>query len=176
MTDYFYADPHFGNEMILIYCKRPWRNSAHMDAGLLKIYNSIVTPDDTIYIAGDLTLKTASHRGYIVNIVERMNGRKILILGNHDDLKPFVYERMGFHSVHTWLDYRNGDFEATIVHDPGRAKEDRSRLFLCGHVHDEYLTSKNIINIGVDANEYKPHSLDEIKEIYRSMVYFSKNK
>ena len=174
MGDYFYADPHFGNEMILIYCNRPWRNATHMDSGLIKIYNSIITDSDTVYIIGDLTLKTARHRGYIQGIVEKLNGRKILILGNHDDLKPFVYEKLGFHSVHTQLDYRSGDFEATLVHDPKRAKEDRSRLYLCGHVHDDYLTTKNIINVGVDIHEYKPISLETVMEISETMGFLGK--
>jgi len=53
-------------------------------------WNSVVKDDDIVIHLGDLAWK--GHR----EIISKLNGRKILILGNHDKKGPNVYEQFDY--------------------------------------------------------------------------------
>lgn len=81
MDIWFSSDQHFGHSNIIDFCDRPFDSVEHMDEILIKNWNSVVAADDLVYIVGDLCMgefsKTIKH-------VSRLNGRKVLIPGNHD--------------------------------------------------------------------------------------------
>ena len=89
--------------------------------------------------------------------------RKILILGNHDSLKPFTYIDLGFESVHTSLELSYNGKDYVLVHDPAASCIDRNRIFLCGHVHDLFKIQRNVINVGVDVWNFFPVSMEQIE-------------
>jgi len=164
-VEWFTADLHFGHANIIEYCKRPWKNVDKMDNDLIRLWNESVKPEDTIYIAGDFCIKTGKHRQYYEYILKQLKGRKILIPGNHEVEKYTFYsgdKGIGFWSIHyPYLEVKG----YPVCHDPSLATVDRSRWFLCGHVHDKYHICGNVINVGVDVNNYKPVSMDTINEI-----------
>jgi calcineurin-like phosphoesterase family protein len=91
-----------------------------------------------------------------------MNGIKHLILGNHDEGKPFTYERFGFTTVHTALIYND---DVILRHDPATANVMPDKLWLVGHVHNVFrLTTEPVrcYNVGVDVNDFYPVTLDYI--------------
>ena len=51
---YFTSDLHFGHENVIRFNNRPFRNEREMSRVLITNYNSIVKPDDTVYLLGDL--------------------------------------------------------------------------------------------------------------------------
>lgn len=173
---YFTSDLHFGHSNIIEYENRPFKNVEAMDKDLIKEYNFIVTNEDIVYILGDLSLKRSNHKEYLRNIVESMRGNKILILGNHDALKPFDYVDMGFKYVSTYLEIpviQNNEIVVTfgLTHDPSVAIVDKSKIWLCGHVHSQWSKIDNhdlygnhirILNVGVDIRRFKPISINEI--------------
>ncbi len=162
---YFTADPHFGHSAIIDYCKRPYKNTKIMDRALIRNINNVVTDDDDLYILGDFSILTKNHRGMYEQWVNKIKGRKHLIMGNHDVRDPVFYNELGFYSVH----YPYFQVEEFIcVHDPALSTVDRNLKFLCGHVHDLFLGIKNCLNVGVDMNNYKPWHIEEVRE------YFSK--
>ena len=62
---------------------RPWAKDAEEgDEIMIKAWNDVVRKGDTVYHLGDVSV---SRRG--IKLMERMNGRKILIRGNHDIFK-----------------------------------------------------------------------------------------
>lgn len=85
-TNIFYvSDTHFSHWGV---CKflddfgnkiRPWDNPDEMDEALVKNWNSVVRPNDKVYHLGDVAI---NRRG--LNVVDRLNGKKCLIKGNHD--------------------------------------------------------------------------------------------
>ena len=79
---YFIADTHFGHENIIKYCNRPFNTKEEMNSHMIKEWNSIVKQDDVIYVLGDFALMMS--REQIKEIINLLNGYKILIMGNHD--------------------------------------------------------------------------------------------
>lgn len=159
---WFTADWHIHHENIIRYCGRPFSNARHMMNVILKNYNRLVSEDDTIYFLGDLTMQGAAYKNAIEQLVSKMKGQKHLILGNHDKLSPFDYVDIGFVSVHTALEICPNGHDFVLVHDPALSAVDRTRNFLCGHVHELFKRQKNVLNVGVDVWNFKPVSLGEV--------------
>jgi calcineurin-like phosphoesterase family protein len=78
---FFTADHHFGHANILKYTERPWDTLEEMHEELIGRWNNVVGLEDTVVILGDF-----SYKGHdaLDDVVPRLNGRKILVCGNHD--------------------------------------------------------------------------------------------
>ena len=92
---YFLADTHFGDERIRRYENRPFESTAQMDSVLIQRWNDTVSTEDEVYILGDFGAE-----GYEADILSRLNGRKILVKGNHDTKANEEYRRLGFLEVY----------------------------------------------------------------------------
>ena len=77
---FFTSDQHFGHFNIIRLCSRPFETVEEMDEALLSKWNAKVKADDTVYILGDLFFRAAK----VEPILKALNGRKHLIVGNHD--------------------------------------------------------------------------------------------
>ncbi len=179
---YFTADPHFGHYKIIEYCNRPFKSERHMDQELIRLWNETVSEEDTIYVLGDMSMVASESTNYLRKIVGKLNGTKHLILCNHDQLKPFSYVEIGFTTVHTAMEFHVPDAEEgfpaiyNLIHDPAAIITDRTRPWLVGHVHDIFAETANAINVGVDVRDFKPMSLDEVKEIANKMYFLEPEK
>lgn len=78
---FYISDTHFGHEAALGFCERPFSSVTEMDDAMVDAWNSAVKPSDLVYHLGDFAFGGASHAK---SIFQRLNGRKVLILGNHD--------------------------------------------------------------------------------------------
>ena len=86
MTTFFTSDTHFGHTNILRYSNRPFKDVNHMNEEIIKRWNALVTPEDTVYHLGDVALGKIDDS---LACVGRLNGHKILVDdGNHD--RPFM--------------------------------------------------------------------------------------
>lgn len=175
--EWFWADPHLDHGAIINYCDRPFKMVKEMNRALIKNYQDRVSPDDTVYFLGDLSMRGPENFGYYRKLLSKtLPGRKILILGNHDRLNPFAYVEAGFESVHTSLviyDWDNNEY--VLCHDPApacgdrRKKPDKSRIWICGHVHSLFKTCGNVINVGVDVWDYRPVDFNEIHDLHKEL-------
>lgn len=68
-----------------------------MTKGLIKNWNSVVGKNDIVYVVGDFAL---CGKQKIIEIGNRLNGRKRLILGNHDGASIATYREAGFEFVY----------------------------------------------------------------------------
>jgi len=160
MATFFTADQHFGHENIIKYCDRPFKTVTEMDRGIIKRHNDTVGFDDTVYMIGDFSM--SRDFDFVRRKCNRLNGTLILILGNHDYLKPFSYVEAGFQSVHTAL----AGIEGFILHhDPVAAVTVKHANWLCGHAHGLFQTQKNIVNVGVDVWDYSPVALEVVRDL-----------
>jgi calcineurin-like phosphoesterase family protein len=81
MAVYFTSDLHFWHSRIIEFCSRPFASREEMNEALIYNWNQTVKVDDQIYIAGDFSFGSATK---IQDILKKLNGRKTIILGNHD--------------------------------------------------------------------------------------------
>jgi calcineurin-like phosphoesterase family protein len=163
---FFTADWHLWHDNIIELCSRPFNKLKHMHNTLIKNHNDVVSKDDHVYIIGDLYWGRNPHN--LINIINKFNGKKHLILGNHDLLKPFEYEETGIVQVATWLEVE----EFILVHDPAKSIVYPGRRFLCGHVHDLFVRQKNVVNVGVDVWNFHPISIDTVRKALSTLEEF----
>jgi calcineurin-like phosphoesterase family protein len=88
------ADTHFGHVNICKFTNydgsktRPWNDVAEMDEDMVLRYNETVGPNDKVYMLGDIAINRKS-----LQILDRLNGDKVLIKGNHDIFKLTDYTK-----------------------------------------------------------------------------------
>ena len=76
---FYTADLHFLYEPLL--SSRPFATVEEMDETLIRNWNKTVSPDDTVYLVGDI----GYNEGQVPHqLLSRLTGHKHLIRGNHD--------------------------------------------------------------------------------------------
>lgn len=171
---YYIADIHFGHEKIIEYENRPFRTVEEMDEEYIRRWNAKVKPGDDVYILGDFSF----HKGEETNrILLRLNGKKFLIQGNHDNM--YLCDKDFRHSLFMWeRDYyisRDGGDHVILFHYPIQTwfNQHRDTLHFYGHVHSNSGTFHpmkyeipNSYNVCIDVIG-EPMTKDEILEFYR---------
>lgn len=158
---FFTADLHFNHKSIIKHCNRPFNSLAEMDQTLINNWNEIVKPGCTVYIIGDFAWK--DHAKY----ANRLNGKKILITGNHDKMshdamKPFT-------EVHPFLVRRFFGHEVTLCHYALKVwpASHYGSWQLYGHSHGRIKETKYLkgIDVGVDVWGFRPVPYEVLKAL-----------
>jgi calcineurin-like phosphoesterase family protein len=89
--DYFISDTHFFHENVIRFDKRPFASIEEMNAKMRDWWNNTVSEKDRIYILGDFIWLPPSDPEYI-KFTKNLNGKKVLIKGNHDNVEKFSSE------------------------------------------------------------------------------------
>lgn len=89
--DYFISDPHFFHENVIRFDRRPFTSVEEMNAKMQDWWNNTVSTKDRVYILGDFIWLPPSDPEYI-KFTKSLNGRKVLIKGNHDNVEKFSSE------------------------------------------------------------------------------------
>jgi calcineurin-like phosphoesterase family protein len=159
---YFTSDTHLDHKNIIKYCARPFKDVDEMNDEIIRRWNSVVTKDDTVYHLGDFAL---TDNKKLHHFVSRLNGLKILVLGNHDRSKEKMLDA-GFDMVFGDLrieTHQNSHVMMMLHHRPLQKKEwNNSKFLLCGHVHEKWRRKGNMINVGVDVWDFTPRTFDEL--------------
>ena len=177
----FTSDPHYGHPKIQAYCPgRPQGSLDEMNELLVENWNAVVGPRDTVWVLGDVAM---GNRDETLQYVERLNGHKLLVAGNHDKCWagnrkvgdwPQRYLDAGFEEIHTSTEMTVAGRPVLLHHFPyaGDHTEtdryvehrpvDRGRRLLHGHVHDRWQVNGRMINVGVDVHSFFPVSEEEI--------------
>lgn len=169
---WFTADQHFFHKNI---CKeeffasghkRPWRTEPEMRKNMILRHNSVVNKKDWVIHGGDFAFTSNLQSDKLRPILNQLNGKHILVLGNHDELKPFRYVDIGFTMVTTsFIMELDNRWPIVINHDPSvRCVVPRNTIFLCGHIHNLFksIPEQLTVNIGVDVWDYYPIDFDKI--------------
>jgi calcineurin-like phosphoesterase family protein len=128
-----------------------------MNESMIEKWNEVVTKKDIVYYLGDFGL---APKEQLTKIVERLNFKKlVLVKGNHDKSDSAMLE-IGFTEVHKYMDLKIQGRSIFLSHVPMVSKY--HDVVLCGHVHDKFKLNGSIYNVGVDVNEFRPVSIDEI--------------
>jgi len=179
---FFTSDTHFGHKNILKYCDRGFSNVDDMNEELIRRWNSVVKPNDIVFHLGDIAMNCAVSK--TINILNRLNGIKYLIIGNHD--WEFICKESiqnCFHYITPKMRIRINNQLIILNHEPLLCYEGsfnelpKMSWQLFGHVHsgEQQTTGKDLerlhvcfpgqYDVGVDNNNYTPISFDEVKKI-----------
>lgn len=159
---WYTSDTHFGHTNIIKYCNRPFRNTHEMNEALISNWNEKVRPEDEVWHLGDFAFGKGADFERIKVIFNRLNGRKNLILGNHD--KRGQMERLGWDSIQDVKMVRDGaqDFWLSHYKHAIWPKSHRGVLHLFGHSHGTAPNTDKSLDVGVDPCAYHPVDAEEI--------------
>lgn len=157
MKTYVTSDLHFGHKNIMSFCPvtraRYNGDVEYMNEAMVKEWNEIVQPEDTVYILGDVAFMPASKAA---EMIKRLNGTKILIQGNHDHkaLKDPMYAK-SFKEIHKYLEVNYDGNKICMFHYPIAEwnQMHRGALHFHGHLHGNVsgLEGTRAIDVGMDA-------------------------
>ena len=169
---WFTADFHLFHHNIINYCDRPFQTTDEMHETIIAGMNSRVGPNDLLYILGDVSFY--AHSG-VCKILDRINGKKHLIIGNHDAKK--LPEAYPWETVSHYKEIKDTGQNIVLMHYPIHSwnKMAHGAIHLHGHCHGTLKSSnlgsdyqwdtnmqKFAIDIGVDCWDFKPVCLDDI--------------
>ena len=173
---FFTSDTHFWHTNILEYCNRPFETIEEMNEEIIKRWNDKIGKNDIVFHLGDFAFCGSTLYN---NLLDRLNGKITLILGNHDrrNLNKNIIDK--FNGVYQQVSIKIEDQRIYLNHFP----------FLCysgslngvwqlfGHVHSGPYKKENSLDdlrlnmllpgqydVGVDNNNFTPISYMELKE------------
>ena len=143
---------------------RPWDDYLEMTEELISNWNEVVKEDDQIIHLGDIAFGGAER---FHQLMPRLNGKKVLVMGNHDTRTIPEY-LMYFEDVRSLIEIPK---KAVMSHVP--LHESQLRRFgksIHGHLHSSKVRDSNgktddrYINVCVEQTNYYPIRLDDILE------------
>jgi calcineurin-like phosphoesterase family protein len=167
-VDFLSADHHLDHVKILEYCSRPFSTIEAMNRAIVERHNAVVGQQDTTYMLGDFALARPDR---IQQLLGQMNGRKILIMGNHDHYTLARARSVGFSEVYRRMEIHSRAVRFLLTHESERTPLDVQPLdwVLCGHVHGRWRIKGRRINVGVDVWDFRPVSLDQVCELVHEL-------
>ena len=163
---YYIADTHFGDERVMRLAQRPFISVSQMNEFLCAKWNEKVGGDDSVYIVGDFAFDDAAAQ----KIFPLLNGRKHLILGNHDKLSSESLNM--FESVNQIVTVFDEGRSVCLCHYPLLSYENSvyGGYHIFGHIHNNqsdlaFNIVKNIpriYNCGVDVNDFELKTLNDL--------------
>jgi calcineurin-like phosphoesterase family protein len=133
-----------------------------MDETMIERWNAKVKPQDTVYHLGDVVINKKS-----LHLVSRLNGRKILVRGNHDIFKDEEYREVGFEQLHGVRVFVDKFILSHIPLHPECVTE-RFKVNVHGHLHANQLWAGKEIDprylcVSVEHTNYEPLHFDEVQ-------------
>ncbi len=191
---WFVSDTHFMHENILKFCRSNYASVDTMHEDMVSIWNSYIKPEDTVYNLGDLAFKTGLREKELDVLLKSLNGRQILVKGNHDERKK-VAKFSAITELHDRLIIEIGGVEFLMSHFPYKenmaAKDvaDRPECFtedlldedsgarvplLHGHTHELFTIRPGGLCLCWD-RWHRPVSEEEVFAIYKDTNGFLEN-
>ncbi len=173
MSHWFTSDTHAWHQNIIRYSNRPWSRAGTMTEALADNINACVQANDTLFHLGDFSW---GHKLRVEGFRSMINCKHIvLVLGNHDKL---IREDLELHKLFdnvceiAELNYGRGKGEhrhkIVLLHYAMRVWNASSHgsWHLYGHSHGTLTDDPNSLSfdVGVDCWDYKPVSLDQVRE------------
>lgn len=161
MKTFVIADTHFFHSNVLTFTKkdgsklRPFTTVEEMHTVMIDNWNRVVGVNDKVYHIGDVGFRNASH----LEILNNLNGRKVLIKGNHDRHKLSAYVKY-FYDVRAYHTLDN----ILLAHIPIHPfSMNRWKAQIHGHLHDNVVDDSRYINVSVERIDYTPKDFEEIR-------------
>ena len=164
------SDTHFGHTGVCRFLRddgtklRPWDDPNEMDEEMVKRWNETVRPNDKVYHLGDVVINRKA-----LKTLERLNGDKVLIKGNHDifrldEYTPYFRDIRGYHVMNGMI----------LSHIPMHVESlARFGTNIHGHLHynrvkeynvdrDEYVIDPRYHCVCVEHTDYRPILFEDV--------------
>ncbi|MEM1321094.1 MAG: phosphoesterase [Bacteroidota bacterium] len=173
-TKFFTSDHHFGHENIIKFCNRPFDSLEEMNETMIERWNEKVGRWDEVYHLGDFAL---THKEQLEEILDRLNGKIHLIVGNHEKTalqltKKFQWVKEYYELKVKDPDCHNGVQRIILFHYAMRTWRGASRKnwHLYGHSHGNLpdLEDHLSFDVGVDCHDFYPLAYEEVKTIMQT--------
>lgn len=192
---WFTSDTHFAHANIIRFCHRPFATTEEMDEYIIQQWNALVKPDDTVFHLGDFAWGGSS---VWTRVLERLNGHKILIIGNHDIKNLRANYSRYFDAITFQMQILVEGQTIILNHYPfltyGGSYRNEPVWQLFGHVHSRKnntligindLEVKEILgkdegrlkylfatqyDVGCDNNDYKPINFYQVRDIINKQI------
>lgn len=173
-------------ENAFIKARERFDDETEMTEYLIEIHNKTVNKDDVTYNLGDISLNLRPKE--VFDLLGRMNGRFIIIKGNHDSNKVMKYlinnnyklpsGGMKFEVHEVGLRIKRNGIVYYMTHYPLNVGHLRNNLrSLHGHIHESPGTYPNHFNVCIDSPELptdlafgQPLLLDTVIELIEAKV------
>ncbi len=158
MAVFFTSDTHFGEARILRAAKRPFATIAEHDIALKHNWNETVAINDDVWHLGDVGIAPGADG--MTELLETLNGRKHLIIGNNDG--PKTLASSAWASVQHYTELRFGELHCVLSHYAFRTwnQMGKGSIDLHGHSHAMLKELTRQFDVGVDAWSYRPVTLE----------------
>lgn len=177
LIDFFTSDTHYFHKNVISYCERPFVSIEEMNEELIRRYNERVGSNSTVMWVGDCFFCNVNKAK---DIMSRLNGRKLLVVGNHDRGMASM-AALGFDLVMDECVINIDEQNVRIKHYPyagstpdtryseRRPLRNKNEMLIHGHTHAKERTDGNRqVHVGVDAWDYAPASFDDVRELIKS--------
>lgn len=137
------SDWHFSHDREFVYKPRGFNSVEEMNIALVERHNSIVTPEDDVYVLGDLCLGGTDSLERNKEFISSMNGKLHIAFGNHcTDSRKKMYAELPNVVETAWaiaLKYRKYHFYMshfpTLTGNLEKESLKQMTLNLYGHTH-----------------------------------------
>src|SRR5574343_155974 len=139
VDNWFVSDLHLGQERILQYDKRPFKSIQEHDLSLLNNINSVVKPNDNLYVLGDTFFYKKKNWDLAHNWLLQLKGHKFFIKGNHDYKETVqLYQKHGTYLGEQRM-IKIGEDRIVLNHFPMRSwlNSHHGTYHLYGHHHGD---------------------------------------
>lgn len=157
---FFISDHHFGHKHIIDFESRPFKDADEMNEIMIEKWNAVVGKQDKVFHLGDFSFLNKEKTKAIVS---RLNGYKILILGNHDRGRSRAWWLdAGFDEVSEHpIIYKDFFF---LSHEPMYMNYHMPYVNVHGHIHSQKYEGVNYFNVSVEHWDYTPLTFEQIRD------------
>lgn len=166
------SDLHLGHANILNFKDKDgkrfrgdlFKDVDEMNEKIVYNHNQKVAPGDIWYCLGDVYFGDANKAD---SLISRLNGRKRLILGNHDNPKSQTLLKR-FEKIMLWRNFPEKKILMTHVpiHESSFLESKKFDYNVHGHIHQNKSPSNNYINMSMENINYTPVNIDEIVKLH----------
>lgn len=168
MKTFLISDTHFNHKNILCFKDefeqviRPFSSVEEMNETMITNWNKVVSPTDKVYHLGDVAMSNFTK---LKEIFDRLNGTKVLIKGNHDNLKLSQYIQL-FKDVRSYHQLDKFILSHIPLHPDTLY---RWKANIHGHTHQRNYQDKRYFNVSVENINYTPMDFELIRILYADL-------
>ena len=169
------SDTHLNHENILKFTDkdgkiiRDFHDIHHMNEYIIDRWNKLIRPQDKVYHLGDVYF---GPKDKAEEILKRLNGKKRLILGNHDVIYGNNILQRYFQKIYLWRKWGNEGL--LMSHVPvhlsvlGESRFSGKKFInIHGHIHQNDSPEGPYVNVCVEKTDYCPVHIEELMKIQK---------